>query len=155
MTIPTLNAKTLRMVRWVQVAGLILSAAELARGLLLPEYRGSALLAAIFIVFWTGLICMQTALIHRRERLERPRPDYSAIAAMEREVYGETFEHDGGPETAPPVAALFKPGGLITREDAGAFETLAALRRERKANCKLCDRMEREHHSNLRWERPS
>ena len=107
------------------------------------------------LAFVASVIGFQAFVIRRQERLDRPRPDYSAIAAMEREVYGETFEHDGGPETAPPVAALFKPGGLITREDAGAFETLAALRRERKANCKLCDRMEREHHSNLRWERPS
>ena len=38
-----------------------------------------------------------------------PRPDYSAIARMEREVYGETFKHEGAPRTSaldPEVAQL-------------------------------------------------
>ena len=33
---------------------------------------------------------------------ERPRPDYSAIAAMEREVYGEMFRHEGAPGRHSP-----------------------------------------------------
>jgi hypothetical protein len=46
----------------------------------------------------------QTRVIHRIERANRPRPDYSLIAAMEREVYGETFGHEGAPNPVRMVA---------------------------------------------------
>ena len=38
----------------------------------------------------------------RQRRARPPRPDYTLIAAMEREVYGETFGHDGAPGAVPP-----------------------------------------------------
>lgn len=47
-------------------------------------------------------LAAQTRVIRRVEHANRPRPDYSAIAAMEREVYGRTFEHDGLPREEPP-----------------------------------------------------
>lgn len=43
---------------------------------------------AVFIV----IICRQTKKIRRLEYEARPRPDYAAIARMEREVYGEASE---------------------------------------------------------------
>ena len=45
-----------------------------------------------------------------RRTLDRPRPDYSLIAAMEREIYGETFKHDGAP--LPPPRVVSGPHGL-------------------------------------------
>jgi hypothetical protein len=48
------------------------------------------------------LIRYQTTAIRRMDRQQlaqlRPHPDYSAIAAMERDIYGETFKHRGAPE---------------------------------------------------------
>ena len=55
----------------------------------------------------------QTKVIHRVERANRPRPDYSAIARMEREVYGETFEHEGAPAAVRPQ----RWDGLTTHPD--------------------------------------
>ena len=40
-----------------------------------------------------------------------PRPDYSLIAAMEQEVYGEAFKHDGAPEQAGILVA--DPGSIV------------------------------------------
>jgi hypothetical protein len=99
---PALNIKTLRAVRWVQGAGIFLCAGDLAFNLL----RGNAAYAvtAVFLLaVWSLLFCVQTKLIRTREHLDRPRPDYAAIARMEREIYGETFEHDGVPVPAAPV----------------------------------------------------
>ena len=49
----------------------------------------------------TGIVG-QTSVIHRKDRQRladlQPHPDYSLIAAMEREIYGETFEHEGAPK---------------------------------------------------------
>ena len=71
---------------------------ELAAGRLfwLVSLAGVLMLAAV--------MAFQTYVIRRldRQRLERlrPRPDYSSIAAMEEDIYGETFEHEGAPEPA-------------------------------------------------------
>jgi hypothetical protein len=47
----------------------------------------------------TATLAWQVRYLHRAEiaRLAQPRPDYAAIASMEREVYGETFRHEGAP----------------------------------------------------------
>lgn len=55
----------------------------------------NALAAAISVI----AIRVNTRVIRRQRVLDRPRPDYSAIARMERELYGETFKHDGAPAT--------------------------------------------------------
>jgi hypothetical protein len=48
--------------------------------------------------------------------MSRPaRPDYAAIARIEREIYGETFTHDGAPLPAVCVNGCAKPlykGGM-------------------------------------------
>jgi hypothetical protein len=66
----------------------------------------------IAIALCTVAIVAQTATIRRmdRERLAslQPHPDYSSIAAMEQEIYGETFEHEG----APKAAGTGKQSGL-------------------------------------------
>lgn len=56
-----------------------------------------------------------------RRITRRPLSNASAIAAMEREIYGETFGHAGGEEQQQArVRAIARREGL----DAGAFETL-------------------------------
>jgi len=69
--------------------------------------RGFTPMLALSTVLCVVALVAQTHAIRRmdRQRLTqlRPRPDYAAIAAMERDVYGRAFEHDGGPAhaTAP------------------------------------------------------
>lgn len=70
----------------------------------------------VIALFWLPLICMQTWLIARREELDRPRPDYSLIAAMEREVYGEAFKHEGAPARSIPPPHPFPSGAILPRE---------------------------------------
>ena len=45
----------------------------------------------------TAAVVAQRLGMRRVYGVDRPRPDYSAIAAMEREVYGEEFKHEGAP----------------------------------------------------------
>lgn len=47
------------------------------------------ILPLAWIVVFIAVICWQTRVIRRREYECRPRPDYAAIARLEREVYGE------------------------------------------------------------------
>ena len=89
-----MNLKTLRAVRRVQVTGLAFAGADLP--LVIVGGSLGLLLAAVFVtVAWAALICAQTQLIRRREYLDRPRPDYSAIARLEMPIWGRTFEHEG------------------------------------------------------------
>lgn len=54
-------------------------------------------LPIICVTFLVGALVLMTRVIRRRAEQLRPRPDYAAIARMERDVYGETFGHDGAP----------------------------------------------------------
>ncbi|HEX3960913.1 MAG TPA: hypothetical protein VHZ03_30560 [Trebonia sp.] len=47
-------------------------------------------------------ISLATKTIRRRAEQLRPRPDYAHIARMERDIFGETFEHDGAPQVSRP-----------------------------------------------------
>jgi hypothetical protein len=47
---------------------------------------------ALMMVAWT------TRQLRADRRALARKPDYALIAAMEREVYGEAFRHDGAPE---------------------------------------------------------
>ena len=90
------SAKTLRRVRVLQIAAIIINIAVLALDLV----RGSFLTARLpiaFIIALTVAVRVHSGTIKRREWLDRPRPDYAAIARMEREVYGEAFKHEGAP----------------------------------------------------------
>ena len=59
----------------------------------------------VLVLITVALFCVATVVAgDRRARhveASRPRPDYRQIAAMEREVYGEVFHHDGA--TVPPA----------------------------------------------------
>jgi len=169
--------------------------------LILDALAGSVFVVApvIMITALAVTIRVQTRNRRRREELDRPRPDYSAIAAMEREVYGETFDHDGAPSQKGrsnpdlgrcdfcdrPVylggmclqcARKQKRSRVPFEDDRRAMRALAEARRGTivqpeaelppgyvppsaaltpRKPCRLCDRMERGHRSNLRWERPS
>ena len=162
------NLKTLRAVRRVQVTGLAFAGADLP--LVIVGGSLGLLLAAVFVtVAWAALICAQTQLIRRREYLDRPRPDYSAIARLEMPIWGRTFEHAGAPGAVRSVrmvagqtlmckrcmAPYARVNGVCVAcygarrrgQELGAFGTVAAVRRDRKER--------NEHRSNLRWERPS
>jgi len=60
--------------------------------------EGSALIVVplFMTVLLTLQICWQTVTIRRLQR-EARQPDYLLIAAMECEIYGEAFKHDGSP----------------------------------------------------------
>jgi len=47
-------------------------------------------------------LAWQARYLRRAEIARRPRPDYAAIAAMEREIYGEAFKHEGMPGVSQP-----------------------------------------------------
>lgn len=109
--------------------------------LLLAEVttRGhAAVFSVLLFVFATMAIGLETYVIRRQREMvaaaNRPRPDYIAIARMEREVYGETFDHDGAPSAGSgPVASMLLPPELhplvTPKVQPGAFGTLAYLRR--------------------------
>lgn len=81
-----------RRLRVIEVAILILGVADLVLNL------GS--LMVLMPVFVVALMAWALRVNARTVRLiqhtNRPRPDYAAIARMEREVYGKAFEHAGG-----------------------------------------------------------
>jgi len=59
-------------------------------------------------------IGLETCVVRRRRGSDavanRPRPDYISIAAMERDIYGETFRHDGAPQDGRgPIASTLLP----------------------------------------------
>lgn len=90
-----ISAKTARRVRLLQVGALILNAGILALNLLAGN--AIAIMNAVCVAALLVAVCFQTRTIRLREKLERPRPDYAAIARMERRIYGETFGHAGAP----------------------------------------------------------
>lgn len=63
----------------------------------------TAAIMAVTIVLMIATLSLQTALIRQlraqeaRLLREARRPDYAAIAAMEREIWGRAFEHAGAP----------------------------------------------------------
>jgi hypothetical protein len=72
----------------------------------------------------------QTVVIRRAERVNRPRPDYAAIARMEREIYGEAFNHDGAPEPVTGLDADVQAVTSAIRDVAVRLAELDALARE-------------------------
>lgn len=66
-------------------------------------------IALCVLLIPVGLVALVQGSLERARKRERPRPDYAAIAAMEREVYGEAFEHEGAPK---PVRTVSGPHGL-------------------------------------------
>ena len=67
-----MSVRTLRIVRWVQFAGLLACIGDLVYAMQGGDPDGIAILAAVFAVAWSVLICGQTWLIRHRVELERP-----------------------------------------------------------------------------------
>ena len=84
------SIRTVRRARAFNVGVLALEVAifgfELANGSLFM------IVPLAWIMVFIAVICWQTRVIRRLEHEARPRPDYAAIARMEREVYGEASE---------------------------------------------------------------
>lgn len=81
--------------------------------LLIPVFlvQGERILALawMFIVacnLFALALNTKTAALRKAQAIERnrPRPDYRLIAELERDIYGEAFEHDGAPETRAMVS---------------------------------------------------
>lgn len=98
--------KTLRRQMWARRYNVFAVAVNVAV-LILNVAVGNwfAIWTAVLLVALGGALVFQTRNIRNlRERL-RPRPDYSRIASMERDVWGEAFEHAGAPAPLPRVVA--------------------------------------------------
>jgi hypothetical protein len=61
---------------------------------------GLALFDLTLAVVNAGCFLFHTRRAARQKIANRPRPDYALIAEMEREIYGETFTHDGAPRAS-------------------------------------------------------
>lgn len=100
---PRNYAKPIRILRRalgiVLLGNLLVGILDAARGMAV------AFLPFACVLSLGCVIAFQTYVLHRIDAQNKPRPDYSLIGAMEREVYGETFEHDGAPEK-DPIAEL-------------------------------------------------
>jgi uncharacterized protein YdbL (DUF1318 family) len=69
----------------------------------LPFFIVDALRDWTVIFAWLLIVTGTVAQRFGLRKIYRAVPDYAAIAAMEREVYGETFTHEGAPK--PDAAA--------------------------------------------------
>jgi hypothetical protein len=82
------------------------------REVLIVEIAVASIIALAMLAVtldWTWIIAPSAMLpgviVQRKmfDRIYRARPDYAKIRRMEREIYGRTFHHDGGPdEPIPP-----------------------------------------------------
>ena len=114
----------LRFLRAYRIVLLVLLAVNVAFGILnAVAGRHFALVSFAAAALLVAGIAFQARTIRRRAEQLRPRPDYAAIARMEREIWGEAFEHAGAPQqgtgtltaTAVPAAtAAFAGTGSLT-----------------------------------------
>ena len=95
--------EAMRIVRGFTVAALIFDGAVTLFELAGAAFPVTAILAGAIAVIVT-VLRWQTRYLHRKPAPIRPAPDYAAIARMEREVYGETFGHEGAPRRLRMVA---------------------------------------------------
>lgn len=96
-----------RRLRVIEIAILILGVADLA----LTAGSFMMILSVAVIALMAYSLRVNVRTVRLIQRTHRPWPDYSAIAAMEQEIWGETFAHEGAPErrqreTGADVAAL-------------------------------------------------
>lgn len=113
-----MNAKFLRLCRAVQCVSL----AAIVAGMVLhgPIFLGvfGAGLLSLTILALTARIRCAGASGRQRKQAARPGPDYAAIVRMEREVFGEAFEHAGAPAASPLASVL---GGVSMAEAQAAL----------------------------------
>ena len=74
-----------------------------------------AVVNAAAVAILVAAVYVNTRTIHRIQERDRPRPDYAAIAAMERDIWGRTFEHAGAPEGDPVAGFHAMMDGLAER----------------------------------------
>jgi hypothetical protein len=80
------------------VANVVTFAMNLAIGSLVAILPAVLVIAAVLMAMWeTRLISGQRQREAELLRETHPRPDYAAIAAMELEIWGRAFEHEGAP----------------------------------------------------------
>lgn len=106
------RAKGMRRVRAGQGAIVLFEIGGAVFETLRGHVAGVLILAACAVAVTLAMLWL-TGKIRQREHLDRPRPDYSLIAAMELEVYGQAFRHDGAPEAVKkrPVRYVKPPVG--------------------------------------------
>jgi hypothetical protein len=84
------------ILRWCRVADVLALAAVACRAIWTSQVSGAAVMAAVFLT--VSLFASTVTIRHLNgARPAPPRPDYAAIARMERRIYGETFDHAGSP----------------------------------------------------------
>ena len=64
---------------------------------LVAGHAAAALVLALVALMLAAAACLQAVRIRRCRNRAMSRPDYTSIAAMEREIYGETLKHEGAP----------------------------------------------------------
>jgi hypothetical protein len=100
----------LRLLRQFQATVLVGALLMLAIGLMdgvRTTIYAAAFAAAVSLSNLVGVQARLAALGAVEQ--SRPRPDYRLIAALERDIYGEAFEHDGAPRVVradPEVAEI-------------------------------------------------
>ena len=95
-----IQLRSARRWRLVDLAIAAIAAAVIAADVLTGHIWMAAVPSATFALM-AGTALWQTSRI-AGFRAQLQRPDYAHIASMEREVYGETFTHDGAPEAQRP-----------------------------------------------------
>jgi hypothetical protein len=86
--------------RWVLAALLVYNAALGAWDAFRGHLPALALVQAVLVGALVWAIRLNRRTIRNLELQTRPCPDYRRIAVLEREIYGEAFEHDGAPSGA-------------------------------------------------------
>lgn len=91
-----------------------------------------AVVNAAAVAILVAAVYVNTRTIHRIQERDRPRPDYAAIARMERDIYGETFGHEGAPD-APQPKPRRQTQAQMFEDDRRAMRELAAESRAERA----------------------
>lgn len=106
-----MNSAGIKTMRVFRVILLVYAAALVTLEMLAHGYV--PVFTLVVIAFMLSVVGLHTYVIRRQRRIDaiknRPRPDYASIAAMEREIYGETFGHEGAPKAVRTVSG---PHGL-------------------------------------------
>lgn len=107
-----------------------------------------AVVNAAAVAILVAAVYVNTRTIHRIQERDRPRPDYAAIAAMERDIWGETFRHEGAPSLGISREATDRAvkafGGITMAESGRGMTELGTVISSRS---QMCPR-----HGQQRWE---
>jgi hypothetical protein len=84
------------ILRWCRRVDLLLLAALACHTIWTSQIKEPAVVGAVFLAVSLFASTVTIGCLDA-VRPARPRPDYAAIARMERRIYGETFGHAGAP----------------------------------------------------------